>query len=174
VRRVYISDDADLLPPYLRFVRGVIDSETCRLNISREMLQKNPQVAQIRKASRAESSASWRRWPPRTRRLSPSLDAFGSRAQGRHLRGSRAARGMLALARFTTRKDGWHPLAGGLRGRPQANQTDIYYLVGDSIERLKSSPKLEQRESAASRCCCSPTRSTPCGPRCRSVRGQAA
>jgi molecular chaperone HtpG len=50
VKRVYIADDVEMLPAYLRFVRGVIDSEDMPLNISREMLQNNPQVAAIRKA----------------------------------------------------------------------------------------------------------------------------
>ncbi len=67
VKRVYIADDAALLPPYLRFVRGVIDSEDMPLNISREMLQNNPQVAAIRKAVTNKVLAELKKSPRTTR-----------------------------------------------------------------------------------------------------------
>jgi molecular chaperone HtpG len=143
VRRVFITDDADLLPAYLRFIRGVIDSEDLPLNISREMLQNNPQLVQIRKAvtgrvigeletlSEKEQDAFDKIW-----------DAFGAVIKEGIYEDFERREKLLALSRFST-------TTGEKRSLKQyvadfkPNQTEIYFLAGDSIERLKSNPRLE-------------------------------
>jgi len=144
VRRVFITDDADLLPAYLRFIRGVVDSEDLPLNISREMLQNNPQLAQIRKAvtSRVvgELESLGEKEPDNFARI---WDAFGPVIKEGLYEDFERREKLLALSRFTT-------TAGEKRSLKQyiadlkPNQTEVYFLVGDSIERLKSNPKLEQ------------------------------
>ena len=177
VRRVYITDDANLLPSYLRFVRGVVDSEDLPLNISREMLQNNPQVAQIRKAitgrvlselealaakdtaggeskvaetkdGEAKTDAASQEpksddtKPDQTKSYEKIWAAFGAVLKEGIYEDFERRNQLLGLARFTT-------TAGTGRSLKQyaadlkTNQTAIYYLVGDSIERLKSNPKLE-------------------------------
>ncbi|MEY9105305.1 molecular chaperone HtpG [Bradyrhizobium yuanmingense] len=143
VRRVFITDDADLLPGYLRFIRGVVDSEDLPLNISREMLQNNPQLAQIRKAvatrvlSELESLAE-----KDPENFSKIWDAFGAVLKEGIYEDFERREKLLGLSRFTT-------TSGENRSLKQVvadfkpNQTEIYYLVGDSIERLKSNPRLE-------------------------------
>lgn len=143
VRRVFITDDADLLPGYLRFIRGVVDSEDLPLNISREMLQNNPQLAQIRKAvatrvvSELESLAD-----KDAENFAKIWDAFGAVLKEGIYEDFERREKLLALSRFTT-------TTGEKRSLKQVvadfkpNQTEIYYLVGDSIERLKSNPRLE-------------------------------
>ena len=143
VRRVFITDDADLLPGYLRFIRGVVDSEDLPLNISREMLQNNPQLAQIRKAvatrvvSELESLAD--KDPENFAKI---WDAFGAVLKEGIYEDFERREKLLALSRFTT-------TTGEKRSLKQIiadfkpNQTEIYYLVGDSLERLKSNPRLE-------------------------------
>jgi molecular chaperone HtpG len=144
VRRVFITDDAELLPPWLRFVRGVVDSEDLPLNISREMLQNNPQVIQIRNGlvgrviGELESAAD-----KDAETYAKIWAAFGPvLKEGLYEEQERRGQ-LLALARFAT-------TAGeGLRSLKQyvaelkPNQTEIYYLVGESAERVKSNPKLE-------------------------------
>jgi molecular chaperone HtpG len=148
VRRVFIADDADLLPAWLRFIRGVVDSEDLPLNLSREMLQNNPQLAQIRKAvtgrvvgeleslSEKEPEAFAKIW-----------DAFGPVIKEGIYEDYERREKLLALSRFTTTTGEKRSLKQYVENL-KPNQTEIYYLVGDSIERLKSNPKLE---SAAAR-----------------------
>src|SRR4030081_168406 len=148
VRRVFITDDADLLPAYLRFIRGVVDSEDLPLNISREMLQNNPQLAQIRKAVTGrvvgELEALSDKEPENFAKI---WDGFGSVIKEGIYEDYERREKLLALSRFTT-------TAGDNRTLKQyivdlkPNQTEIYFLVGDRIERIKSNPRLE---SAAAR-----------------------
>jgi molecular chaperone HtpG len=143
VRRVFIADDADLLPAYLRFIRGVVDSEDLPLNISREMLQNNPQLTQIRKAVTGRvvgELESLSEKEPET--FAKIWDAFGPVIKEGIWEDFERREKLLALSLFTT-------TAGEKRSLKQyvenlkPNQTEVYYLVGESIERLKSNPKLE-------------------------------
>jgi molecular chaperone HtpG len=143
VRRVFITDDADLLPAYLRFMRGVIDSEDLPLNISREMLQNNPQLTQIRKAvtSRvvSELEALGEKQPDSFDKI---WDAFGPVIREGIYEDFERRDKLLALSRFSTttgEKRSLKQYVADLR----PNQTEIYFLVGDSIDRLKSNPRLE-------------------------------
>jgi molecular chaperone HtpG len=143
VRRVFISEEVALLPSYLRFMRGVVDSEDMPLNLSREMLQNNPQVAQIRKAltsrvvSELESLAG------------KDADAFAKiwAAFGKVLKEGiyedRERRDqLLGLSLFQTTADTKRSLKQYMADL-KPNQTEIYYLAGDSLERLKAHPTLE-------------------------------
>lgn len=143
VRRVFITDDADLLPGYLRFIRGVVDSEDLPLNISREMLQNNPQLAQIRKAVATRVVSELEGLADKdTENFAKIWDAFGAVLKEGIYEDFERREKLLALSRFTT-------TSGEKRSLKQViadfkpNQTEIYYLVGDSIERLKSNPRLE-------------------------------
>src|ERR1700676_2305982 len=153
VRRVFIADDADLLPGYLRFIRGVIDSEDLPLNISREMLQNNPQLSQIRKAVTGRvvgELESLSDKEPET--FTKIWDAFGPVIKEGIWEDFERRENLLALSRFNT-------TAGDKRSLKQyvenlkPNQTEIYYLVGDSIERLKSNPKLESANARGMEFC---------------------
>jgi molecular chaperone HtpG len=131
------------LPGYLRFIRGVIDSEDLPLNISREMLQNNPQLTQIRQAVTGRVIGELERLGEKEPEAFAKIwDAFGPVLKEGIWEDFERREKLLALSRFTT-------TSGETRSLKQyaeslkPNQTEIYYLVGDSIDRLKSNPKLE-------------------------------
>jgi len=143
VRRVFIADDAELLPAYLRFIRGVIDSEDLPLNISREMLQNNPQLAQIRKAVTSRVITELENLGDKEPETFAKIwDGFGPVIKEGIWEDYERREKLLGLSRFTT-------TAGEKRSIKQyvedlkPNQTEIYYLTGESVERLKANPKLE-------------------------------
>jgi molecular chaperone HtpG len=144
VRRVYITDDADLLPAYLRFVRGVVDSEDLPLNLSREMLQNNPQVVQIRSGLATRVIGELEAVATKDAETYAKIWAAFGPVLKEGLYEDQERRGqLLALARFaTTRGDGLRSLKEYVADL-KPNQTEIYYLAGEGAERLKSNPKLE-------------------------------
>ena len=148
VRRVYITDDADLLPAYLRFVRGVVDSEDLPLNISREMLQNNPQVKQIRNGlagrviGELESAAGKE---PET--YAKIWDAFGAVLKEGLYEDHERRGQLLALARFTSTAGDKSRSLKDYVADLKPNQTEIYYLAGESADRLRSNPKLEAAQA---------------------------
>jgi molecular chaperone HtpG len=127
----------------LRFIRGVIDSEDLPLNLSREMLQNNPQLAQIRKAVTSRIVAELETLADKQPEAFTKVwDAFSTVIKEGIYEDFERREKLLALSRFTT-------TSGEARTLKQCvanfkpNQTEIYFLAGDSIERLKGNPKLE-------------------------------
>ena len=146
VKRVFITDDCqDLMPGYLRFLRGIVDSEDLPLNVSREMLQNNPLVAKLRSglvkrvigelSKKAEKDAKayasfWRN--------------FGSVLKEGIYEDFERRDELIGLARFstTTSGDGLVSLADYI-GRMVEGQESIYYISGEDTPSLRKSPQLE-------------------------------
>jgi molecular chaperone HtpG len=144
VKRVFITDDAEILPRYLRFVRGVVDSADLPLNVSREKIQESPLLAAIKKGVTSRIFAELERLadkePPTYAKI---WDVFGAVLKEGIYEDFERREVLLKLARFkTTASDDWRSLKDYVAAlRP--NQTAIYYIAGDDLARLKSSPHLE-------------------------------
>lgn len=146
VKRVFITDDCEeLVPPYLRFLRGVVDSDDLPLNISRETLQHNPVLRRIRnglvnrvldelkKKAEKEPDAYAAFW-----------DRFGAvLKEGLYEDPERRER-LLALVRFrsTTEPEKLTTLADYL-ARMREGQEAIYHISGEAVDSLRKSPQLE-------------------------------
>ncbi|WP_137388299.1 molecular chaperone HtpG [Rhodoligotrophos defluvii] len=145
VRRVFITDDAEFLPGYLRFVRGIIDSEDMPLNISREMLQNNPLVAQIRKAVTKRVLSELRRTAEQDPDTFAKIwSAYGAVVkEGLYEDGERRDE-LFDIARFhTTRSEGAMRTLKDYVAAMKPNQTAIYYVTAEDAVKAAAAPQLE-------------------------------
>jgi molecular chaperone HtpG len=145
VKRVFITESCDeLIPPYLRFLKGVVDSEDLPLNISREMLQNNPVLAKIRagivkrvlgelrKKAESEPESYLEFW-----------NSFGAVLKEGIYEDVEQRDALLGLVRFrSTASQGWVSLTEYLQ-RMKPGQEAIYTLSGEDAEALRKNPHLE-------------------------------
>ncbi|CZT36750.1 molecular chaperone HtpG [Rhizobium sp. 9140] len=145
VKRIFITDEADVLPRYLRFVRGLVDTADLPLNVSREMIQESPILSAIRKGVTSRIITAIEKLAESDAEAFAKLwENFGAvLKEGIYEDGERRTQ-LLSLARFRT-------TAAGEETRSlkqyvedaKPEQSAIYYLTGISVEQLKASPQLE-------------------------------
>ncbi|WP_342640696.1 molecular chaperone HtpG [Rhodoligotrophos ferricapiens] len=145
VRRVFITDDAEFLPGYLRFIRGVIDSEDMPLNISREMLQNNPLVGQIRKAVTNRVLSEIKRTAEQDPEGFAKIWASYGAVIKEGLYEDAARRDELfEIVRFrTTASEGETRTLKEYVAAMKTNQTAIYYVTADDVRKAAAAPQLE-------------------------------
>ena len=145
VRRVFITEDcADLLPGYLRFLKGLVDSEDLPLSISREMLKHNPLVAKIRAALMKRTLSELTKLAEKEpESYADFWTAFGPVLKEGLYEDQEQRETLLKLTRFrSTQGEGLVSLADYV-GRMKPGQEAIYYLSGESVEAAARSPQLE-------------------------------
>ncbi len=169
VRRMFITDAAELLPPWLRFVQGVVDTEDLPLNVSREMLQTTPVLARIRRAvtnrvltelkskakasdardaaakdgETAEGETAETDTGAETDDYASFWENFGSVLKEGVWEDSEHRAELAPLMRFkSTAVEGWTSLADYV-ARMKDGQEAIYYLAGDDTAVLARSAQLE-------------------------------
>jgi molecular chaperone HtpG len=145
VKRVFIMDDAkELLPQYLRFVRGIIDSEDLPLNVSREILQQNRVLTSIRTASVKKILSELKTVATNQPEKYLEFVTEFNRPLKEGLYSDYANREtLLDLVRFkSTKVDGLTSLAE-VKSRMKDDQKSIYYITGGAESLLRTSPLLE-------------------------------
>jgi molecular chaperone HtpG len=145
VRRVFITEDMEgLMPRFLRFVRGVVDSEDLQLNVSRETLQHSPVLAKIRKDLVKRVLDELERRATADDGGYPTFwESFGSVLKEGIYEDHDQRERLLELARFrSTASDGWVSLADYV-SRMKPGQDAIFTISGEHLEALRSSPQLE-------------------------------
>ncbi|KPH53408.1 molecular chaperone Hsp90 [Helicobacter pullorum] len=145
VKRVFITDDdKELLPSYLRFVRGIIDSEDLPLNVSREILQQNRILATIKSASTKKIIGEIEALQKDEEKYAKFYKEFGRCIKEGVYSDFENKEKLLELLRFQSSKsEGKEISFKTYKERMKEGQKAIYYLQGEDLELLKNSPLLE-------------------------------
>ncbi len=145
VKRVFITDDdKELLPSYLRFVKGVIDSEDLPLNVSREILQQNKILANIRSASVKKILSEIERLSKDNKNYHKFYEPFGKVLKEGLYGDFENKEKLLELLRFYSKNKGELISLKEYKENLKENQKSIYYLLGENLDLLKASPLLEK------------------------------
>ena len=143
VRRMFITDHANVLPPWLRFVQGVVDTEDLPLNVSREMLQATPVLARIRTAVTNRVITELKSASREPERYATFWENFGSILKEGVWEDAEHRPQLASLLRFrSATAEGWTSLADYV-GRMKDGQHAIYFLSGEDAQALGRSAQLE-------------------------------
>ena len=145
VRRIFITDEAEgLIPSYLRFLRGVVDSEDLPLNISREMLQNSPLMRHMNQAvTRRVLTELKKKADKKPEEYAEFWENFGSVLKEGLYEDHERRDELLELVRFRSTAGGELIGLKDYVGRMKEGQEAIYYITGDDQATLETSPQLE-------------------------------
>lgn len=148
VKRVFITDDdKELMPTYLRFVRGVIDSEDLPLNVSREILQQNRILAKIKEASTKKLLSEFEKLAENKEKYDQFFKEFGRPLKEGLYQDFNNRESLLELMRYKSSVvDGITSLKD-YKDRMKSDQKTIYFITGEKEDNLRNSPLLEAYKS---------------------------
>ncbi|AZL15306.1 molecular chaperone HtpG [Rickettsiales endosymbiont of Stachyamoeba lipophora] len=144
VKKVFISEDINLIPAYMRFIRGVVDSEDLPLNISRETLQHSAMIDKIKRSLTKKVLAELKKKTDNDKASYGEFWAnFGPVLKEGLCEGGEFRDDILAACKFASSERSELISLEEYIANMKEGQQYMYYLVGDDLERLKKSPQLE-------------------------------
>lgn len=145
VKKVFISENLNLVPAYLRFLKGLVDSDDLPLNISRETLQHNAVLDKIKKSLISKVLSELKKVANNTpEKYQEFWQNFGAVLKEGLCEPSEFREKILETCLFYTSKSTTTPVAlATYLGRMPENQKQIFFLTGENIAKIQSSPQLE-------------------------------